>query len=237
MNPTIVRLTLRAMFGRKRALMLVPMPLLLIGLSALAYGLHPDAVDWQNPLIVGLGFAVIVPVVSLIVGTSVVGSEIDDGTIVYILTKPLPRWQIVLSKLLVAAGVTAVVNALMMAVCGGIIAGPHLVIGLAVGAAVASICYSALFVALSLVSRRPVLIGLIYILIWEGLLSNLLTGTQSLSVEQYGITLAGKIAHSPYVPPTLSLPVAVIMSLVFLVGGTAIAIDRLRAFRLAGETS
>ena len=38
---------------------------------------------------------------------------------------------------------------------------------------------------LSLVTRRPVLFGLLYILVWEGLLGNLLTGTRSLSIEQF----------------------------------------------------
>ena len=50
-------------------------------------------------MLVGLGLAVVLPVIALIVGTGVLGAEIDDGTIVHILTKPLPRWQIVLPKL------------------------------------------------------------------------------------------------------------------------------------------
>jgi len=135
-------------------LLLIPLPLILIGLTLVGHLVHPDATDWQHPIIIGLGFAVIVPIVSLIVGSSVIGSEIDDGTIVHIMTKPIPRSEIVLSKLAVAAGVTGLVNGAMLFVCGWIITGPRLAIGLGRGA-VASICYSALFVALSLVSRRP----------------------------------------------------------------------------------
>jgi ABC-2 type transport system permease protein len=36
---------------------------------------------------------------------------------------------------------------------------------------------------------------------------------------------------------TLSLPFALVMSVVFAAGGTLLAIDRLRSFRVAGETS
>ena len=50
-------------------------------------------------MLVGLGLAVVLPVIALIVGTGVLGSEIDDGTIVHILTKPLPRRDIILAKL------------------------------------------------------------------------------------------------------------------------------------------
>ena len=110
-------------------------------------------------------------------------------------------------------------------------------LGLAVGAVVASICYCALFVALSLVSRRPVLIGLVYILLWEGLLTNLLTGTRGLSIEQYAITLAARVAPSPYFDASLSTGVAIVMSVVFVVVGALVAVDRLRSFTLAGETS
>jgi ABC-2 type transport system permease protein len=237
MNLTIIQLTLRSLLGRVRALLLVPLPFVLIGLTLIGHIAHPDQTDWQQPIIVGLGFAVIVPLVSLIVGASVIGSEIDDGTIVHILTKPLPRREIVLSKLAVAAGVTGVVNGAMLFVCGVLITGVRLGIALAVGGVVASICYSALFVALSLVSRRPVLIGLVYILLWEGLLTNLLSGTRSLSIEQFALTLAAQIGQSPYFTPTLSTVTAVVMSLVFLVAATLVAIDRLRSFTMKGETS
>jgi ABC-2 type transport system permease protein len=110
-------------------------------------------------------------------------------------------------------------------------------IGVAVGGAVASICYCALFVALSLVSRRPVLIGLVYILLWEGLLTKLLAGTRSLSIEQFGLTLAGRIGGSDSLVPPLSTITAVVMALVFLVGATVIAINRLQSFTMRGETS
>jgi len=33
------------------------------------------------------------------------------------------------------------------------------------------------------------------------------------------------------------MPIAIIMSVIFAVGGTVLAIDRLRSFSIAGETS
>ena len=43
---------------------------------------------------------------------------------------------------------------------------------------VGALAYSALFLMLSLVTRRPVLLGLVYILMWEGLLGNFVSGTR-----------------------------------------------------------
>jgi ABC-2 type transport system permease protein len=108
---------------------------------------------------------------------------------------------------------------------------------LAVGALVGSVAYSALFLLLSLVTRRPVLLGLVYVLIWEGLLGNLVRGTRILSVEQYVGTVADRIAPTSYLPATVSLPTALIMAAAFTVVGTVLAVNQLRAFSVTGETS
>src|SRR5690242_13538277 len=155
MNSTIVRLTLRSLLGRARIWLLLPLPLILVGLAVVGHVRHPDGSDWLPAIGQALGFGVVVPLMSLIIGTAVVGSEIDDGTIVHILTKPLPRRVIVFSKLFVSALVTAVVTGVTMYIVGAIAIDSRLGLGLAVGAVVASIAYSALFVALSIASRRP----------------------------------------------------------------------------------
>jgi len=40
----------------------------------------------------------------LLISTGVIGAEIDDGSIVYMLAKPIPRRTIVFSKMVVAVG-------------------------------------------------------------------------------------------------------------------------------------
>jgi ABC-2 type transport system permease protein len=238
MNMTIARITARGLIGRRRSLLLIPFPVLLIGLTLIAHAVAPHRADsWAEPVIVGLGFTVVLPIMALIVGTGVLGSEIDDGTIVHILAKPLPRREIILAKLAVAAGITALVSAVPMFVVGVVTDSVRFGLGLAAGCVVASLGYSAVFVALSLVTRRPVLLGLVYVLLWEGLLGNVLAGTQVLSIRQYALTIADKVAPSTVLPHPVGFPVAVVMSAVFLVGGTILAIDRLRSFTLTGETS
>ena len=110
-------------------------------------------------------------------------------------------------------------------------------LALAAASALGAVAYSALFLALSLVTRRPVLLGLVYVLVWEGLLGNLVSGTRVLSIQQYVVTLADEMAPTPILPGTVSVPVALVMSGLFIVGFTWLAIDRLRSFSVAGETS
>ncbi|RKR90218.1 ABC-2 type transport system permease protein [Micromonospora pisi] len=234
---TISWITTRGLFGRRRFLLLVPLPMLLVLLAGFSRGLGADVHEWAPVVLVGLGLAVVLPVISLIVGTGVLGSEIDDGTIVHILTKPLPRWQIVLPKLAVAAGVSALTVAIPLYVVGVLADSVRLGLALAAASAVGALAYSAVFVALSLVTRRPVLLGLVYVLIWEGLLGNFVGGTRNVSIQQYVITLADRIAPTDLLNSQVSLPVSIIMSVVFTGGCTLLAIDRLRSFSVAGETS
>ena len=234
---TVSWITARALFGRRRFLLLFPLPVLLIGLAVAARSAGADPGQWAQPVLLGLGVHVMLPVTALIVGTGVLGSEIDDGTIVHILTKPLPRWQIVLPKLAVAVGVTGVVVAVPFYVAGMLADSARLGLALAAGSAVGALAYSALFVALSLLTRRPVLLGLVYVLIWEALLGTVVPGTTVLSIQQYVVALADRIAPTQLLQPSVSASVAIVLSALVTVGFTVLAIDRLRSFSVAGETS
>src|SRR5258705_4398837 len=145
MNMTIAGLTLRSLLGRKRVWLLLPFPVLLIGLTMLGHFKSPDNLDWVDPIVRGLGFAVVVPILAIIIGTSVVVSEIDDGPLVHLLTKPLSRAEILIAKYVVAASVTAVVTGVSMFVTGVIAVSLKFGLALALATVVASIVYCALF--------------------------------------------------------------------------------------------
>jgi len=238
MNLTVASITARALLGRRRVLFLLPFPLLVIGLTLIAHLVKPDAADQWGPVIVdGLGLGVMLPVTALIVGTGVLGAEIEDGTILHILAKPLPRRQIVLAKLVVSAAVIGTVAAVPMFVTGVVAQSVRFGLALAVGCYVAALAYSAVFLVLSVLTRRPVLVGLGYVLLWEGLLGNLVSSTRILSIHQYALTIATRIAPTDLLRSHVGLPLAVVMSAVFLVAGTVLAIDRLRSFAVTGETN
>jgi ABC-2 type transport system permease protein len=235
-NPTIAKITTRGLFGRRRFLLLLPLPVLLIGLALLARGLGARPQEWAQPVLIGLGFAAVLPVIALIVGTGVLGSEIDDGTLVHVLAKPLARSEIIVTKLLVAVLVTAATVGPPMFAAGLVAGSARLGAGLAVGCLVGACAYSALFLALSLLTRRPVLLGLLYVLIWEGVLGNLLAGTRVLSIQQYVVAVAARAGDTDLLLGRVSVPVSVVMAVVFTAGGALLAIDRLRSFSVAGET-
>jgi ABC-2 type transport system permease protein len=237
MNLTIARITARGLFGRRRFLLLLPLPVLLLGLALLADSFGADPDEWVAPVVVALGFGVVLPVMALIVGTGVLGSEIDDGTVIHILAKPLPRREIVLAKLVVAILVTVLSAGVPLFLAALVTGSVEFAFGVGVGALVGVVAYTALFLALSLVTRRPVLVGLVYVLIWEDLLGNLLSGARVLSIQQYVVAVADRVAPSELLMGRVSMGVSLTMAAVFTVVGTVLAIDRLRSFSVAGETS
>ncbi|SCG34140.1 ABC transporter permease subunit [Micromonospora halophytica] len=234
---TVTWITARGLFGRRRFLMLLPLPAVLVALAVLCWSLGVAPADWGPPVLVGLGLAVVLPVLALVVGTGVLGAEIDDGTVVHVLTKPLPRWQIVLPKLAVATGVSAATVAVPIFVAGMLADSVRLGGALAAASALGALAYSALFLAMSLLTRRPVLLGLVYVLIWEGLLGRFVSGTRVLSIQQWVIALADRSAPTDLLSTTVSVPVAVVLTALVAIGFTALAVDRLRSFSIAGETS
>ncbi|QQQ80656.1 ABC transporter permease [Saccharothrix sp. 6-C] len=239
MNPTIIRLTARALLGRRRVLLLLPMPIILIGLTLLSVFSEERETpsDWGPLVFSNLGLAVILPLTALIVGSSALGLEIDDGTITHLITKPLPRSEIILSKLLVAWLVTTAATAVPLAVAALIAGSGPLAVGLVAGTALGGLAYSALFLALSVMTKRPVAVGLIYIVLWENLLVSFVDGARVFSIRQHATAIADAIGDTPLISSTLSVPTALVMASVFVVVGTVGATRRLRSFALTGEAN
>lgn len=240
MNLTIARITARALLGRRRVLLLLPMPLVLIGLTLIGRSAPVPASDWGPTVFADLGLGVILPLTALIVGSSVLGLEIEDGTITHILTKPLPRREIVLSKLAVAWAVTTVATALPLAAAAafaGVSGTSKLAIGLVCGAAVGALAYSAAFLALSVMTRRPVAVGLVYIVLWENLLAKFVGGARVFSIQQHTTAIADWIADTELLNAKLPVVTAILMAAAFVVAGAVAATARLRSFALTGESA
>ncbi len=237
MNLTIIGITVRALLGRRRVLMLLPMPLVLVGLTLLGANVGEPEGDWGPAVFGNLGLSVILPLTALIVGSSVLGLEIDDGTITHLLTKPLPRSEIVLSKLAVAWVVTTVATGVPLAVAALIAGSTTLAVGLVLGAALGALAYTALFLALSVLTKRPVAVGLVYIMLWENVLVGFVDGAKVFSVREHATTLADTVGNTPLLDSSVSLGTALVMSVVFIVVGTVGATQRLRSFALTGEAN
>ena len=231
MNATIAKLALQALLGRRRFYLLLAFPVLLIALVALITALADG--DAAFDILPGLGYPLVLPLVAILAASSVLGPEVDDGSIVYLLAKPVSRYGVAISKWVVALGATLSAGALPILVAALITGDSTRAWALFVGAVVAGTTYSALFLAISSVTRHAVIASLMFVLIWESLLGNLFTGVAWLSIGQWGLRVGHEL--SSQLPDPANLPWAVLASLVVTVAGVWFAGDRLRSFSLRGE--
>ncbi|MGW4803674.1 ABC transporter permease [Kitasatospora sp. NPDC004272] len=237
MNTTVARLTARGLFGRRRVLILLAVPVLLLGVALLTRGSDLDRLDLVHKILGTLALGTLVPVIGLVVGTGVIATEIEDGSIVYLLAKPLPRWKIITTKLAVAVGSTWLLSAVPMYVAGLILygTGGRVALGYTVGALASGAAYSAVFLLLGVLTRHAVIAGLAYALIWESLIGGYVSGAQTLSIQQWGLSLTESIVTEGAVIAPVELPTALCLLVVVVLGTTAYASVKLAGLTLGSE--
>lgn len=236
-HPTVARLTYRALLGRRRAAILFALPALLLIISAVIRVMTGADDETATTVLGGFALATMVPLIGVVAGTGAIGPEIDDGSVVYLLAKPIKRPTIIFTKLIVAIGVTVAFSAVPTLVAGYILNGnsQQIAVAYAAAAAVASIAYSAVFLLLGTVTRHAVVAGLVYALVWESLFGNLIPGARTLSVQQWSLALAQKIGAEGAISSDVGLPLALVLLIGVTVVATWYAGRKLRTLTLAGE--
>jgi ABC-type transport system involved in multi-copper enzyme maturation permease subunit len=142
-----------------------------------------------------------VPVLGVFYGTALIADEIDDKTITYLFTRPIPRSAVLLGKyfaylactILVVLPAVALVWLLIVPINGSLGAGfmdllkdlGLLALGLAV--------YGAFFALIGTTLKRPLVFGLLFVFGWEALIMAIPGYLKRLSVAYY---LQGLVPHA-----------------------------------------
>ena len=191
---------LRRTFLSKRALVSAGLCCLPVACSVLVATVSRFEGPPPFDAVLHLGWLLQVPIlvlVSLVLGSAVVAEEIEDRTITYLFTRPIPRASIVVGRYLAALVLVVVLLgtscALVLKLLGGL-QGPEgqhveipdgfrtrIFLSVLLGGAV----YSAVFAALGSLVKRPVLVGLGYSFVVEALLGNLPGSNQKLTIFYY----------------------------------------------------
>lgn len=194
---TVLGLALRGLLsrGRTAALGLVPLALAAVALVVATTGRSGD--DAVTEAWAGLTGRLLVPLVvaftTLVLAVSAVADDRDDGTLLLLTATRVPRWSIVAQKGAAAWLGSVAVTAPAVAACallglqtgrGGSAAGATVA-----AAALTAFAYTGLFLLLSLVTSRAVLVGAVYVVLWEGSVASLAPSADALSVAAYGRVL------------------------------------------------
>lgn len=205
MTRALLKITAGHLLGQRRLLAMGGLMVIPVAI-ALLYRVAADGDNVASPtefapnLIQALIVTLLLPLVALVLGTSAIGSEIEDGTAVYLLATPIDRWRIVAIKALVAtvAAVALLVPATLvtaLVTMGGESEGIALGFSIAVGAG--AITYCAAFVALSVLTSRALLFGLGYVFVWEAIVTNLFAGTRWFSIREYVLGIGDLVGSAP----------------------------------------
>jgi ABC-2 type transport system permease protein len=191
---SIVRVTFRQVVGGRRWIvlgLLALLPSVVMWFSSMD-STASAAIDRYHDAPLAMLLLLVVPIVTLVVGSGALGDERRDGTLSFLLVRPIRRSTIALAKLVAAwlaaaviAGAGGVLAGLLLAMRAGtwITLGPTL-LAVAVGTA----GYTAVFMVLGHLTSRAVLIGLVYVFVWESGISFAAPALANVSLSRIGLS-------------------------------------------------
>lgn len=143
----------------------------------------------------GMYLPLLLPITVLVLATAALGDEIDDKTLYLLALKPISRFRIVLEKFLAVLVVAVPVLWLSTIVVWAVAAWGRFddltffLWPMLAGELVGIIGFGSVFLALSLVIRRTLLVGMFYVAIWEGALARFLPGIRNFSITHYASSM------------------------------------------------
>lgn len=201
-------ITIGTMIGRRLLqrrvagvlVLLASAPALVLAITA--EGAQPEGFHrWMLFLYYALGL----PILALVTATAALGDERHSHTLPYLTTKPVPRWSIAAAGWGAAVAVSTMIGAIGVGSAWAVtlvrtgdssVAWPALV-----GTIITVVGYAAVFVPLGLLAKQATLIGLGFVLIWEGVIAS---AGRTLAVASLWRTgLSGHVALAGEVPTDL----------------------------------
>lgn len=241
-HPTVAWLTWRQMFANRRFWLAVVVAFAPAIFTIVFRLVAPEGAERAGFFVLlqrGVVVGTLLPLTALVFGTTAFGGEKDDGTLVYLLVKPIDRWRIVLTKYLVTAGACAAVIIPAVALPWLLLRNGTLPFsvakGLMMGSLVGAVLYTAPFLLLGMVLKRAFTIGLVYVIGFESVLTRSgALGARSLSIREFTISVAQSVEGAAATLGSASVPMTTVRNVgaFLLVASLAVAIWRLRRYQL-----
>ena len=201
---TIFWLSIRQSTGRWRIALILLLAALPVGLALIIRLAAEDGAGYNenftNVLLDGMLVAGILPIVTMALATSAFGNELEDKTLGYLALMPIARWRIVLPKVLASLVICGPV--LLAAGAAATLVGfdgearPALAVAAALGAGL--LAYAAIFTWAGLMTTRALPFALVYVLLWEGVISSFIQGVDYLSVRGYTLAIMSGLDRASF---------------------------------------
>ena len=230
---SVYLLTLRQLSGRWRVLimsLLAAMPVLITAI-ALAADDAPSVDDFEAFVLSALLAGAIAPLVMLAIAAPAFANELEDRTLANLTITPLPRWKIVLPKLLATISIAAPFIAASALATSYIafLGDPRAMLAVTISALVGVALYASAFTWLGLITSQAIGVGLFYIVLWEGFFARFISGVRILSIRYYALALMHGLDDRRFAAlQHLGLGAALVVCALIIAGFSWLAIRRLR---------
>lgn len=233
----VFRLSIRQITGVRRlliVLLLASLPVVLtlvIRLTSSESG--GDNSDYVNGVVNALIVGVVLPIVMISFSTSVFGNDLEDRTLSFIMLTPAARWKIALSKLAapILIGTPFVVVSGAASIYLGLGGDVGSAIAVSAGLLVGVVAYASVFTWSGLITTRALAFAIVYVFLWEGVMSTLVPGVKYLSISAYALSVMYRLSDGPLeavADQTIEMPAALTGACVVAVVFWLLTVWRLR---------
>ncbi len=230
---SVYLLTLSQLSGRWRLLVMFVLALMpLVLTESLVLVPSGASVDEFEVIVLNAMLAgSITPLVVLAIATVAFGNEVEDQTLANLTLAPIPRWQIVIPKLLATVSVAGPFIAISALATSHVAfnADSTATVAVTVSMVVGLAMYASVFVYLGLATSQAIGIGLLYIVLWEGFFTTYISGVRLFSIRAYSIALMHGLDERRFADTeNAGVGLTVGVSAVVFVGFVLLTIRRLR---------
>ncbi len=134
--------------------------------------------------LVWFGLSIVLPFGALLIASEAFSDLRDERTLVYLWLRPMRAWSATAGA--AGAALTVVVVLLVVPL---IVAGLIVDVDMAAGAFLAAAAYTGVFLAFGMILSRPLLMGLLVLLVWENVIGSLSAATARLTIRSYAASL------------------------------------------------
>ena len=226
-------LTLRQLSGRWRLTIMGVLAVLpvLVALITLRDDDGPTVTEFEQIVFSAMLNGSIMPMIVLAIAAAAFANEVEDRTIANLTLSPLPRWQIVVPKLLatITLATPFIIASSFLTSHIAFISDTRATIAIVLASLVSVALYSSAFMWLGLVTTQAIGIGLLYIVLWEGFFSGFVAGVRLFSIRHYGTALMHGLDERRFAATNhLGLMAVVIIAAVVFTAFLLMSVKRLR---------
>lgn len=233
----VFRLSIRQITGIRRlliVLLLVLLPVLLtLVLRLTSTEGEGNTADYVNGVVNALIVGVVLPIVMISFSTSVFGNDLEDRTLSFIVMTPASRWKIALSKFAapILVGAPLVVVSAAVSIYIGLNSDMTSVFAVCAGLLLGVVAYASVFTWAGLITTRALAFAIVYVFLWEGVMSALVPGVKYLSISAYALSVMHGLSDGPLeavADQTVEMPAALIGAFIVAVAFWLLTVWRLR---------